>query len=355
MQSSNKWYMSVSYSLTFGFGLAIGMSAMAGCGDQTANNTSSNGGKKAHSKSSATKTSNSSESKIQVSTGRKEIDGIPYDVFFDDPLAIVQTQGTLADPGTVPVNPGSDPKNEPDPKPNTASAGTNWKEVIPKEILEAEVKRIRNKLTQYTQSVGNFNQNIFQIPPDAATLAMLAEIAIEHPDAVSWKDNAKYVRDLSYKMVEKDVIRGKKSYDVVKGAFENIVDAMNGTVPPGMEKTEDKRLFSDVADFGYLMKRLDRAEKWTKTNAGNEDGMKEEADTALQEAYIIATIAKVILTEGYGYADEDDDFKALARPMHEASLKMATAVKGSAFGAFDEGLNTVSQQCTKCHMIYKND
>ncbi len=362
MPRANKWFFSVSYSLTFVLGLAIGTSSMAGCGgSEDDNKTASNGGKKTakKKKSSAKNRSKPSKSNTRVSVGRKEIDGIPYDVFYDDPSTIVQTEGNVSDKttgnNTGGGGSGTAPTENTDTKPKTASTGTLWKEIIPKEILEAEIKKIRNKFTRYTQSVGNFNQNIFQIPPDAATLAMLAEIAIEHPDAVSWKDNAKYVRDLANKMVEEDVIRGRKSYDRVKGAFENIVDAMNGTVPPGMEKTEDKKLFSDVADFGFLMKRLERAESWTNTNVGNENAMKAEAEAALQEAYIIAAIAKVILTEGYGYADDDKDFVALALPMHEASLKMATAIKSSAFGAFDEGLNTVSQQCTKCHTIYKND
>ena len=154
-------------------------------------------------------------------------------------------------------------------------------------------------------------------------------------------------------MVENELVQGRKSFQAVEGPFLNIVDVLNGSPPADLPDTENNVPFPDVAEFGLLMKRLDRMEKWAKTNVASEDGFKQYGDTAESEAYLVAAISTVIATEGYGFFD-DDQFKGYAAPMLDAALKMASAVKSGNFSAFDEGMNAVSQKCTQCHGDYRD-
>lgn len=312
--------------------------------------------------------------------GRREIDGIPYDVFFDDPLRIAANTQVVGQPA-APVSVGGGPATigaggqpaVPPATPGTAPAGTapepaspgssgggggndgapDWQDIIPTEELLAEVKRIRNMLTSATQSVGAFNQSIFQIPPDAATLAMLAGIAIDHPGDIRWKPNAKYIRDLAAKMVEKKLMQGRASFKQVEEPFLNIRDILDGNPPAGLPESPERREFAEVADFGFLMKRLERAEKWLTTNGGSEASLKENAADAAREAAVIAATAKVITLPGYGYED-DDEFKGYANAMLQAAREMTAAAKKGEFEAFQMARSKVSQACTQCHSSYRN-
>ena len=336
---------------------------MAGCGGSdpaptqatgTQNATSSTGGGD-NSTNATTKTNattNTSAPSGKPADDRKTVGGIPYDVFFDDPFQVAATQGTVvAAAPTAPMNdPGGTTEEPAEATTEVAPAGggTDWEKIVPAEVLEGEVKRIRNRLKQYMQGVANFRQNIFQLPADAATLAVLAQIATNHPGDISWKDNAKYIRDLAYAMVEGDLKPDKGTFDAVSEPYENLVDILNGNIPPGLEDNGTDVAFPEIADFGYLMKRLDRGEKWAKTNCGSEDGFMDEEELARAEGHIIAALAKVIESEDYGYADED--FNAHADTMFEGGLKMAT---GSGFEDFDVGMNMVSKKCAECHTEYR--
>ena len=99
---------------------------------------------------------------------------------------------------------------------------------------------------------------------------------------------------------------------------------------------------------------MPRSSKWLKSNNGTEAAFKSNKEEVLQEAIILATIAKVISHDDYGYAD-DTDYLGHSMPMLNSSLKIATAVKEDNFDNFDAGLNRVLQSCTECHTNYRNN
>ncbi|WP_417388264.1 hypothetical protein [Gimesia sp.] len=291
---------------------------------------------------------------------RKMIDGIPYDVWFDNPLAVAGDQQSVtpvALPGnTVAATPGNTtPATEmktADAQPSAAAGGVDWKTIIPMPVLDSLVKDIRNRLTKNMQSVGTYNTTYLELPTFTSTLAALAEIAAEHPDEIGWKKNAKYLRDLAAGISSKQLMRGAKSYREIQVPYEQMIVIMNGSLPAGVPDSEDKKPLSDVASMGDLMKRADIASKWLKSNVGNADALKSEKEKVIEEAHLLAAIAKVITTEGYGYVD-DKGFLGHANPMSEASLQMVEAAKADNFPDFDKGLTRVYKACTECHSEYK--
>lgn len=293
---------------------------------------------------------------------RKMIDGIPYDVWFDNPLGVAannQSVTPVSLPGkTVAASSNSNTTNGEMKTPTTkdtppaATGGIDWKTIIPISVLDEQVKDIRNRLTKNMQSVGTYNTSYLELPTFTATLAVLAGIAAEHSEDIGWKKNAKYLRDLSASISEEPLMRGAKSFRKIQVPYEQMIVILNGSQPAGLPESDDKKPFSDVASMGDLMKRADIASKWLKSNVGNADALKDEKDKVIREAHLLAAISKIITTEGYGYVD-DEGFLNYANPMSEASLKMVEAAKGDNFKQFDEGLTQVYKACTQCHSEYK--
>jgi len=293
---------------------------------------------------------------------RKMIDGIPYDVWFDNPLAVAgnnQAVTPVALPGnSVAASPNTPPAAgamktpAAQSSPPAATGGIDWKTIMPMPVLESQVKDIRNRLTKNMQSVGSYNTTYLELPTFTTTLAALAGIATEHPDDIGWKKNARHLRDLAASISTEPLMRGAKSYRKIQIPYEQMIVILNGSLPAGVPEAPEKKPLSDVASMGDLMKRSDIAYKWLKSNVGNADALKSEKEKVIEEAHLLAAIAKIITTEGYGYVD-DQGFLNYANPMTEACLKMVDAAKNDNFPQFDEGLTRVYKSCTECHSEYK--
>ncbi len=307
--------------------------------------------------------SNQSQSKPATAAkdGQKMIDGIPYDVWFDNPLAVAgdnQSVQPVALPGnnvatntTTPAT-GGEMKPAPAKASGGAAGGTDWKTIIPMPILEAQVKDIRNRLTKNMQSVGTYNTSYLELPTFTATLAALAEVANEHPEDVGWKKNAKYLRDLAASFGAEPLMRGAKSYRKLQIPYEQMIVILNGSAPAGLPESDDTKPIAEVASMGDLMKRADIAYKWLKSNVGSADALKSEKERVIEEAHLLAAISKIITLEGFGYVD-DQGFLGYANPMQEACLKMVEAAKNDNFMEFDQGMSRVYKSCTECHSEYK--
>ena len=292
---------------------------------------------------------------IRTIGGKQWIGEVPRDIYFDDPLSVAADKrpvGGAAVAGTPTTDPAAGKSagksTEPDTPPATASAG-DWKTVIGIEPLKTEVKAIRNSLTGHLQNVGKFNSGLKAIPSEGATLAVLASVAASHSGEVSWKKNAKFIRDLAGQMLTEKLARGRKSFEQVKTPFETIVEILDGGNPAELPASKDQAAFSDVAEFGYLMQRMDRGFKWIQGNARDEESYKEHAVKIRHEAAVMGVLARVIKEEGYGWND-DEDFVKHADAMLDACLSVEKAVSSEAFADYDKAITKIDQLCTQCHM-----
>ncbi len=295
---------------------------------------------------------------IRTIGGKQWIGEVPRDIYFDDPLSVAADKRPVgaAAGAAVAGTPTTDPaagksvgkSTEPDTPPATASAG-DWKTVIGIEPLKTEVKAIRNSLTGHLQNVGKFNSGLKAIPSEGATLAVLASVAASHSGEVSWKKNAKFIRDLAGQMLTEKLARGRKSFEQVKTPFETIVEILDGGNPAELPASKDQAAFSDVAEFGYLMQRMDRGFKWIQGNARDEESYKEHAVKIRHEAAVMGVLARVIKEEGYGWND-DEDFVKHADAMLDACLSVEKAVSSEAFADYDKAITKIDQLCTQCHM-----
>src|SRR5690606_8688687 len=153
--------------------------------------------------------------------------------------------------------PAETPASAPDPAaaPAASGSGPGWPQLISAEVLNDAVTQIRNRLTTNLNTLATYNRNIEAIANDGACLAAMAALAEVHPEAVSWKDKARYVRDLAYAIYEKADGSGRTPYDATKEPFEQIVAILNGGQPPDMA-AEENVAFAEIADRTEMMKRI---------------------------------------------------------------------------------------------------
>jgi hypothetical protein len=144
----------------------------------------------------------------------------------------------------------------------------------------------------------------------------------------------------------------KKSYDSVNESYLKICDILDGNDPPELPEVEAEADFADFVEIGYLMKRLERGEKWLLTNVGGEDGFNEKGTLAQREVSLFAAISSSFKSEGFGYG-EYEDFSGWADEFRDASRGMHKAVDAKAYDEFDGLRSLLSQKCTQCHGVYK--
>jgi len=341
----------------------VALMAVAGCSSSSDNSDTEEGGQ-----SQGTAADGNATGAVAIavdSRGRKSIDGIPLEaleqaVYYPDPLAVNAQTGNVSpspvtpQPGqTTNETPSETPTEEPAPQEPPKAAAVDWGKIIPMEILDAEIKSIRNFLTPTLQTVGSYNRDYIQIPTYAMTMAALAEIAMQHPGDALWKDKAAALRDLSYNLSNAAEGPGRKSFDPATVQFEKILQIFNGTTPDLDEQPDPEATFSDRVDRGPIMKRIDLAQKWLSSNTPAASSLKDNKEKALNEAVILGALIKVSGDKSYLYSDEADYQKHVADVMAGVE-KMRDSIATENYDGFKEGLGVVSRKCAECHTQYKD-
>jgi len=292
--------------------------------------------------------------------GRKWINDIPYDVFYDDPLAVVSNNSqTVAAAPSMNANatPSTTTDANPAPAASTGNSGgggaAEWKSFISMEQIQEETKRIRNHLTSSLQSQGTYNGNYKDLQVDGAELAALAGIVASHGEDLSWKANSRYIRDLGSELNQTATALGKDPYAKSQTTAEKIIAVLDGSVPADAGNPAATRPFGEVASRAGVMKRIEKASEWMRSNINTEAKFKADLEQIQKEANIIATFGKVVSDESYESASEDD-YKKFVKRLIEGGQEAATAAKDQAYPKFGEAMNKINKVCAECHASYGN-
>jgi len=310
--------------------------------------------------------SQSSSASTPADNGRKYVDGIPYDVFFDRPLTVAAENTTPSQPiPAVTMNPASpdtspgamnpsQPATTPPTEPAAGGDGVDWQTIITQERLLEEITRLRNTLTANLNSVGNFNRELLNIKIDGATLAALAGIATEHSGDFTWKDKAHFVRDLSSEIAIAAESRGRPAFEEAEKAFLNIVEILNGGSPAELPESDTETVFSDVADRNLLMQKIRSHNDWLRTTVSNENELKSEKDQAIARAALLRALGQVVHEEDYVFADEEE-YQKYCRELIDGAGQMLKGAEGEDFGEFQAGFELLNKSCNDCHPVYLNN
>ena len=279
--------------------------------------------------------------------GVEYLGNVPLDVFYDQPLKVAGDQTMLGGvpamaqsggPATLPSSMNNSPMGSADTPPAadsqapTVASANSWPDLISGEEIKTEITDSRNFLNKSLQRYGDYKKAMLMIPGKAASIAVLSHIAMQHPDDVSWKEDAIYIRDLAKKMNEETLKPDKKSHERVLTLFENITSTLDRSRPSDLEEPNTEDSYVDVAGMDMLMVRLDEAEKRLKTEAGSESAFETKKEMIKHEAALLGTLSHVITLEGYGYAD-DDEFKGYANNIVKAARTIRDSIETNTLAA----------------------
>jgi hypothetical protein len=320
--------------------------------------------------------------------GRKWLGDVPYDVFYDNPLAVaaegrtesgskgaavdsqppgktVAAAGSPSDSSRAPgaTNRGETGTNQASKGGATAGpsssgaakpggSGTDWSALIDADTLDGEVKRIRTDLTAGLQSVGKYNARYQEIAISGATLAALAEIVAEQSGTASWKEHAASVRDLAASIHDAAKALGSPAFQTTKNSSDQLADVLDGNVPAGLPASEPIRDFAQVANRSALMKRMDRSFQRLKKGGTAQQLLKKDAGQAIEDAAMLAVLSRVIAVGHYESAD-DPKYRGHSTALTHAATDLATAAKAGEAPAFSDALTRIQKRCDACHADFR--
>ena len=294
--------------------------------------------------------------------GRKFVNKIPYDVFFDNPVELVRNNTNTVTPASDgapnesrPNDASTAANSKPSaPVPTAAkSSGSEWHQMIPMEELQGEVKSVRNSLTKAMSNQGSYNSNFKEIAIDGSELAALAAIVLEHSDSLTWKEKAPYVRDFAGQLSQSAVGLGKDNFEKSKSAFQKLTSVLDGSVPADAGDVPQSRPFNEAASRKGLMKRIERAKNFLKQDVNSEAKFKSLSDQIRREAALISALGTVITTSGYEYTSEDD-YQQHAKTLIDGGKEAFSSTQEQEYDRFKEAVDKVNKSCTDCHASYGN-
>ncbi|MCR9201717.1 MAG: cytochrome c [Planctomycetaceae bacterium] len=291
--------------------------------------------------------------------GVEYLGDVPLDVFFDRPLEVAANATVLqgapaAAPAMMAASTPAAPTEAPEETAEPAAGAVAWDELISVEDLTGEVKDARNFLNRSLQRYGDFKKANLMIPGKAASIAVFASVAMQHPGEVSWKEDAAYIRDLAKKINEDTIRPDKKTHEKVLLLFENIASTLDRSRPADLEEPPADDTLADVASMDLVMVRLDEAEKRLKTEAGSQSAFDSKKEMIRREASVLGAMSHAITMESYGYND-DEEFTGYANQIVTAAQNIKNALDASDFDSYELALSKVSTSCTDCHSAYRNN
>ncbi|WP_437227568.1 hypothetical protein SH661x_000441 [Planctomicrobium sp. SH661] len=295
----------------------------------------------------------------------KWIGTIPYDVFYDQPLEIATdttviggaaptaiASTTTSPPVMTPAAASETPMaSSPAVSPSTGGSGVNWGEVIPMPLLVEEVKQLRTSLTGNLQTVATFNKSQKAIALDGAMLTAMAAVAAAHPENVSWKPNAHFVRDLAFQINANSAGSGREPYGKTKEPFDKILVVLDGGKPPEME-SPDVVPFAESVYVADMMKRIEASFNKLKANINTDARLKEDPAGTEREMRVLLLLATMMEDASYDSADQQAYQDFLKRFTDGARAGIVSIQTGSLDG-FQAALNQIQTTCAECHQQYR--
>ena len=287
----------------------------------------------------------------------------PDEVWFENPLKIAGEK-TPVGGGTTPAIATATPATTATPvttaapppsgdTPAAASGGNGWESLITGDIIANEIKQIRIDMKDLLSTEGKYNGAYKKlIPMNMSVLGALATIGATHPDNLSWKPDAKFIRELATDVQSKANGLGKAPYETTIKAWE-VEDAMlSGNKPPMLPEAAAALPFPEFVKRGPAMLRMDRANTFMLEKITSAEALKKEQEKLLHETAMLATVTRVIGSDGFTDA-EAEEYQGYVKDMEAACKQMTEGAKAGDFAAVTDAKEKIKQACEKCHANFK--
>jgi hypothetical protein len=226
-----------------------------------------------------------------------------------------------------------------------------WEQIAPIDILSAETKEIRARLSANLQTVAAYNASTDAIETDGSVLALIAAIIERHPQELTWKDRAPHVRQLAYDIYLNATERGRVQFQATKEPFEKIVTIWDGGPPPDGD-AEALAPLGEAGDRARVMSRVEQTFHWLRSDVNTPARLKEERDRVLRETTVMAALGSALTDASFDNADEEG-YRALLQQFIDGHQAMAEAARADDFARFEEARDRVQKSCDACHQEYR--
>ncbi len=289
----------------------------------------------------------------------KWIGTIPYDVFYDQPVILANDATPVGGgpasvspaPGEVAmVKPAEGPTTPPE-APAAAGGKTDWGQVMSMELAQEAVKVARSELNASLQGIPKYNAGLESIRMNSALIGILAVIIAEHPEAANWKDKAKFIRDLCYKIQGTATEKGSVPHKATQELFEQITGILDGGKPPKMESA-DSVPYSESADRADMMKIINESMDNLKSNIGDAKRMKDQAGEVTRQLSVLHALGVMMGDLSYDQAD-DPAYQGYTKNFIDGAAAGVEAVKADKFEDFQGALSKMNTSCSDCHPKFR--
>ncbi|MAT16814.1 MAG: hypothetical protein CMJ46_16265 [Planctomyces sp.] len=295
--------------------------------------------------------------------GKKKLDDIPYDIWFEKPLSLIkptdmESPQSASSPAASTASMAVAP-NERAPAnstvPAVAEESTNdgeWDELVTPAILEEEVTRISISLTSYLNQLASFNRSRNEIAEEAEALIAAALVASRLNADLRWKNQTLVLADCGERLVKQSKESGRASFNAAQIPLQQVRSVLNGETVNLEAEPDANSDFSDRVDRGAIMYRMESAFEWLATNIDAANKLETEQKTAERETAILAMLGKIIGEPGYPYAEEAG-YHEEAAGFVTSSLEMKSAVLNKDFDQFVTKRDRLEKHCADCHANYR--
>lgn len=297
--------------------------------------------------------------------GQRYFGTIPLTLFQDDQTKLIadvdalersRSRAPTGGPSTADTRPAMvDNKTPGNDKPTTSTNGASgfgWQKLITAATIDAELKRIRNQLTNYLGSVGRYNQNFEKIQVESATLAALALIAGDYPGDIRWKERAPFIVHHASGMELAADGRGRAAFTKTEAHFQELLVVLNGGQPASEIPTDDELTWADRASRASLMRRMQIDFDWLQGNVNSDATIMSAKEKAKENAAVLAALVQVVGHESYDLADDDSYQKYVAETL-DGLADMQQGIEASGFEQYDMGFQKLKASCNACHQEYR--
>lgn len=228
-----------------------------------------------------------------------------------------------------------------------------WAEFISADTIENEIKRQTQTIARVTQTATGFKGGGYREARDSfSILALMFRLAAEHEEDARWRSVAPGMSSLLARAAANGKVGTDGSYREAVARAQDLADLVRGGRPDTPPAAPDQ-LWSDLADRGPVMKRMETAQQERLGPLlGGKANFVRNAENAAHEAQVLAVLAELLTREEFVDAG-DEEYDGFARACRDAAAAISRAAEQEDYQSAREAMGRVSQSCSDCHDLYR--
>lgn len=223
-----------------------------------------------------------------------------------------------------------------------------WNQLIGREAVEDEIKRLQQQLTGQVTTVTKFKTEYGTVRQSLAMLSLWFAVVADYQEEIRWREQAGAAQASFARAAANARVASDQAFQYAKARLDDLTQLVRGSSVQFPESAPEELDWSAVVDRTSMMVRLDEILAELKQNTANDDSIRENTDRILHQASLVAVMGRVMVQPNMDDAD-DEDYAKLSEKMTAASLAISQAVQSTDLELVRNSVNRLEQSCNKCH------